>query len=202
MLYILTSDIHLVAVSEGKKWLTSPILSENKATIWELLLNLCCIQSTLSKADTLGTKATVRFREVSALERVPLQRYKCNSAGSGPNLLSGLESVRIERVDCILQQLFALVSLNSGGYLPHQISSVNIHRYSPPLRRIIVKYCLFNTHCWLKPQDQLNWTGQSLSATYGCSLQYAGEPTGTSMSEELVSETRQKQCMFANVVAT
>ena len=37
------------------------------------------------------TKFAVRFREVSALERVPLQRYKCNSAGSGPNLLSGLE---------------------------------------------------------------------------------------------------------------
>ena len=59
------------------------------------------IQSTLSKADTLGTKATVRFREVSALERFPLQRYKCNSARRGPNLLSGLESVRLERVDCI-----------------------------------------------------------------------------------------------------
>ena len=58
------------------------------------------LQSTLSKVDTLGTKATVRFREVSALERVQLQRYKCNSAGSGPNLLSGLESVRLERVDC------------------------------------------------------------------------------------------------------
>ena len=58
------------------------------------------IQSTLSKADTLGTKATVRFREMSAFERVQLQRYKCNSAGSGPNLLSGLESVRLERVDC------------------------------------------------------------------------------------------------------
>ena len=28
------------------------------------------VQSTLSKVDTLGTKATVRFREVSALERV------------------------------------------------------------------------------------------------------------------------------------
>ena len=59
------------------------------------------VQSTLSKADTLGTKATVRFREVSALERVQLQRYKCNSAESGPNLLSGLESVRLERVDCM-----------------------------------------------------------------------------------------------------
>ena len=49
------------------------------------------VQSTLSKADTLGTQATVRLREVSALERVQLQRYKSNLAGSGPNLLSGLE---------------------------------------------------------------------------------------------------------------
>ena len=38
-----------------------------------------------------GTKATVRFREVSALERIQLQRYKCNSVGSGPNLLAGTE---------------------------------------------------------------------------------------------------------------
>ena len=53
------------------------------------------IQSTLSRADTLGTKATVRFREVSALERVQLQRYKCNSAGSGPNFLSGLERLTV-----------------------------------------------------------------------------------------------------------
>ena len=80
---------------------------------WSGWLNIYClhlaesnmrgnyIQSTLSKADILRTKATVRFREVSALERVQLQRYKCNSAGSGPNLLSGLESVRLERVDCI-----------------------------------------------------------------------------------------------------
>lgn len=30
------------------------------------------IQSTLSKADTLGTRFTVRLREVSALERVHL----------------------------------------------------------------------------------------------------------------------------------
>ena len=57
----------------------------------KICINIKTIQSTLSKADTLGTKATVRFREVSALERVQLQRHKCNSAGSGPNLLSGLE---------------------------------------------------------------------------------------------------------------
>ena len=34
------------------------------------------IQSTLSKADTLGTRFTVRLREVSALERVHLTRHR------------------------------------------------------------------------------------------------------------------------------
>ena len=42
-----------------------------------------------------------------------------------------------------LKQLFASVSVNSGGYLPRRSGSVNIHRYSPPLRRIIVNYCEF-----------------------------------------------------------
>ena len=32
------------------------------------------------------------------------------------------------------------MSVNSGGYLPRRSGSVNIHRYSPPFRRIIVKY--------------------------------------------------------------
>ena len=32
------------------------------------------------------------------------------------------------------------MSVNSGGYLPRRSGSVNIHRYSPPLRRTIVKY--------------------------------------------------------------
>ena len=44
----------------------------------------------------------------------------------------------IKLVLYILKQLFASVSVNSGGYLPRQSGSVNIHRYSPPLRRIIV----------------------------------------------------------------
>ena len=30
------------------------------------------------------------------------------------------------------------VSVNGGGYLPRRSGSINIHRYSPPLRRIIV----------------------------------------------------------------
>ena len=51
-----------------------------KTTMWVAFATILVEQSTLSKAATLGTKATVRFREVSTLERVPLQRYKCNSA--------------------------------------------------------------------------------------------------------------------------
>ena len=47
----------------------------------------------------------------------------------------------IKLVLYILKQLFASVSVNSGGYLPRRSGSVNIHRYSPPLRRIIVKCC-------------------------------------------------------------
>ena len=53
----------------------------------------------------------------------------------------------IKLVLYILKQLFASVSVNSGGYLPHQSGSVNIRRYSPPLRRIIVKYyqCIYES---------------------------------------------------------
>ena len=43
-----------------------------------------------------------------------------------------------ELVLYILKQLFASVSVNSGGYLPSRFGEVNIHRYSPTLRRIIV----------------------------------------------------------------
>ena len=49
----------------------------------------------------------------------------------------------IELVLYILKQLFVSVSVNSGGYLPHWSGSVNIHRYSPPLQQIIVKYCIW-----------------------------------------------------------
>ena len=44
----------------------------------------------------------------------------------------------IKLVLYILKQLFASVSVSSGGYLSRRSGSVNIHRYSPPLRRIIV----------------------------------------------------------------
>ena len=50
--------------------------------------------------------SAVRLREVSALERVQLQRDKCNSAGTKFAVrlreVSALESVRLERVDCTL----------------------------------------------------------------------------------------------------
>ena len=79
----ISSAIHLLATSRGKKCRVKPISSENKVTIWKLLLNLCLY---------------------------------------------------------ILKQLFASGSVNSGGYLPRWSGSVNIHPYSPPLRRIIVNY--------------------------------------------------------------
>ena len=72
------------------------------------------------------SKATVQFREVSALERVQLPRYKCNSTGSGPNLLSGLESVLLERVDCIANNtiLCTRESVNKRKIqIPSQVSA-------------------------------------------------------------------------------
>ena len=64
----------------------------------------------------------------------------------------------IKLVLYILKQLFASVSVNSGGYLPRRSGSVNINRYSPPLRRIIVKYqsctcTLANMYCQTKMQE-------------------------------------------------
>ena len=57
----------------------------------------------------------------------------------------------IKLVLYILKQLFASVSVTSGGYLPRRSGSVNIHRYSPPLRRIIVNYC------WIPNKPVLSW---------------------------------------------
>ena len=45
--------------------------------------------------------------------------------------------IAIKLVLYILKQLFASVSVNSGGYLPRRSGPVNIHRYSPPLRRMM-----------------------------------------------------------------
>ena len=56
---------------------------------------------------------------------------------------SNLLGIAIKLVLYILKQLFASVSVISGGYLPRRSGSVNIHRYSPPLLRIIVKYQLW-----------------------------------------------------------
>ena len=53
---------------------------------------------------------------------------------------SNFSGIAIKPVLYILKQLFASVSVTSGGYLPGRSGSVNIHRYSPPLLRIIVNY--------------------------------------------------------------
>ena len=53
---------------------------------------------------------------------------------------SNFLGIAIKLVLYILKQLFASVSVTSGGYLPRRSSSVNIHRYSPPLLWIIVNY--------------------------------------------------------------
>ena len=53
---------------------------------------------------------------------------------------SNFLGIAIKLVLYILKQLFASVSVTSGGYLPRRSGSVNIHRYSPPLLRIIVKH--------------------------------------------------------------
>ena len=53
---------------------------------WSYFISVV-VQSTLSKVDTLGTKATVRFREVSALERVHVTWYlnlQCTWSHDGP----------------------------------------------------------------------------------------------------------------------
>ena len=55
------------------------------------------------QARVIRKVSPVWLGEVSALERVQLQRYKCNLAGTKFvrfREVSGLESVRLERVDC------------------------------------------------------------------------------------------------------
>ena len=62
----------------------------------------------------------------------------------------------IKLVLYILKQLFASVSVNSGGYLSRRSGSVNSHRYSPPLRRIIVN-C---QHCTRDGVAVVCWTSK------------------------------------------
>ena len=53
------------------------------------------------------------------------------------------------------------MSVNSGGYLPRRSGSVNIHGYSPPVRRIIVEYL-----DWIKIlQSQNSFRSPSSNAT-------------------------------------
>ena len=72
---------------------------------------------------------------------------------------SNFLGIAIKLVLYILKQLFASVSVTSGGYLPRQSGSVNIHRYSPPLRRIIVNYGL---NLWWDGLWVFQGTGESI----------------------------------------
>ena len=61
---------------EKKKWRANPILSENKITIWELLLNLCCIYI-FTSPKRLG-KYPLLFTSTSAnTELLSTFRYFC-----------------------------------------------------------------------------------------------------------------------------
>ena len=78
---------------------------------------------------------------------------------------SNFLGIAIKLVLYILKQLFASVSVTSGGYLPRRSGSVNIHRYSPPLRRIIVKYwvvwhflrIIIVNYAWLSVLNSANY---------------------------------------------
>ena len=76
---------------------------------------------------------------------------------------SNLLGIAIKLVLYILKQLFASVSVTSGGYLPRRSGSVNIHHYSPPLLRIIV-----NHH----ESRYLHWNRAAIVAAYSywCSM--------------------------------
>ena len=82
------------------------------------------IQSTLSKVDTLGTKATVQFREVS-----------------------GLESVRLERVDCI----------QNVSYTQGRISCTLVWNGLDNLDHCTAwQYCACTRHCQWKKHGNYN----------------------------------------------
>ena len=70
----------------------------------------------------------------------------------------------IKPVLYILKQLFASVSVNSGGYLPRRSGSLNVHRYSPLLRRIIVNYnigTIKTARCLVENRGLLKYKPQS-----------------------------------------
>ena len=88
----------------------------------------------------------------------------------------------IKLVLYILKQLFASVSVNSGGYLPRQSGSVNIHRYSPPLRRIIVKY-----HNYISAMSALNFVWWFTWAAWlaACCCAYIERKTKKTVNQNL-----------------
>ena len=150
----ISSTIHLLAASGWKKCRARPISSENEVTFWELLLSYILKQLFASVSVTSGGYLPRRSGSVN-IHRYspPLLRIIVNYSPPGgfrrkkmarePHFVvkySSYLGTAIKLVLYILKQLFASVSVNSGGYLPRRSGSVNIHRYSPPLRRIIVKY--------------------------------------------------------------
>ena len=118
-----------------------------------------CIQS----ASIYTTQVNSAFSEIWL---VPQSRdIKCYSPPGGFRVKkmscethfirkwSNYLGIAIKLVVYILKQLFASVSVTGGGYLPRRSGSVNIHRYSPPLLRIIVNYshlAAFGERKWRK----------------------------------------------------
>ena len=107
--------------------------------------------------------SAIRFREVSALERVQLQRYKCNSAGTKFagrfREVSGLESVCLERVDCsrviVIGRSFAcelLEDLNS-----HRVVPLNHYWRGIPLQTANYTSYHLNSHkkTWIRSPSKL-----------------------------------------------
>ena len=82
---------------------------------------------------------------------------------------SNFLGIAIKLVLYILKQLFASVSVTSGGYLPRRSGSVNIHRYSPPLLRIIVNWHMLDIfrHLAASLFQDTNWRNK-WSEVLGC----------------------------------
>ena len=80
---------------------------------------------------------------------------------------SNFLGIAIKLVLYILKQLFASVSVTSGGYLPRRSGSVNIHHYSPPLLQIIVN-CIISviTSLWAGSHPQNPTPMESLLTGY------------------------------------
>ena len=124
------------------------LLRSFKNKLWQIQLGLCHVQSNIwyqyiqhkwivlfARFDwflNLGISSTIHLLAASGRKKMARETHFIRK-------YSNYLGIAINLVLYILKQLFASVSVNSGGYLPRRSGSVNIHRYSPPLRRIIVK---------------------------------------------------------------